>query len=115
MQRKFRLTRAEDFERVRRDGKAHAGPLVVLITLANSSPGPRVGIVAGRKVGNAVQRNRAKRLLREAMRPRVTALPPGWDLILVARPPLANATLDQTRAALDTLLHRAGLISVHES
>ena len=115
MQRRFRLTRAEDFKRVRRDGKSHAGPLVVLITLANQASGARVGVVAGRTVGNAVQRNRAKRLLREAMRPRLPDLRPGWDLILVARPPIATASLDQTRASLDSLLQRAGLISVHES
>ena len=115
MQRNFRLTRAEDFKRVRRDGKSHAGPLVVLITLAKQTSGARVGVVAGRTVGNSVQRNRAKRLLREAMRPLLADLPPGWDLVLVARPPLVTASLDQTRAALNSLLHRAGLIAVNES
>ena len=76
MQRKFRLTRSEDFKRVRRFGKSYAHPLVVLIVQTmTSEPRPvafsdrgRVGVAAGRTVGTAVYRNRAKRLLREAMR-----------------------------------------------
>lgn len=115
MQRKFRLTRSDEFQRVRRNGKSYAGPLIVLITQTNQSSGSRVGIVAGRTVGNAVRRNRAKRLLREAMRPLLPALAPGWDLVIVARPDLSTATLDQTRSALHTLLRRAGLMSLDES
>ncbi len=115
MQRKFRLTRSDEFQRVRRTGKSHAGPLIVLITQANQSSSSRVGIVAGRTVGNAVHRNRAKRLLREAIRPLLPALATGWDLVLIARPELSTASLDQTRSALHVLLRRAGLISLDES
>lgn len=109
MQRKFRLTRSDDFLRVRRNGKSYAGPLIVLIVRANGSSAVRVGVAAGRAVGNAVQRNRAKRLLREAMRPLLTRLAPGWDLVLVARPGLPAASLEQTRVAVGSLLRRAGL------
>ena len=45
----------------------------------------RVGVIATRRLGNAVARNRAKRLLREAFRKQQTSLPPGSDLVLVAR------------------------------
>ena len=68
MQRKFRLTRSEDFKRVRRSGKSYAHPLVVLIVQSNNQPRVKIGVAAGRTVGTAVYRNRAKRLLREAMR-----------------------------------------------
>jgi ribonuclease P protein component len=146
VQRKFRLTRSEDFKRVRRSGKSYAHPLVVLIvqthdkrsnpvdkrsgaasamdeqsaTLTSIAPvnPPRVkiGVAAGRTVGTAVTRNRAKRLLREAMRPLIPNLASGLDLILIARPGLVSATLEDTRQALLTLLQRAKiLIPLNES
>ena len=115
MQCKFRLTRSDDFKRVRQSGKSYAHPLIVLVTRAVEPPALRVGVTAGRTVGNAVQRNRAKRLLREAMRPVLDRLPPGWNLVLIARPGLVGATLDETRLALFSLLRRAGLFPSNEA
>jgi ribonuclease P protein component len=150
VQRKFRLTRSEDFKRVRRSGKSYAHPLVVLIVQAHDKrsnpvdrlstpqsgsadkesttalPGSggnpvdqsrvKVGVAAGRTVGTAVYRNRAKRLLREAIRPLLPNIIPGLDLILIARPGLVTATLEETRQALLTLLQRAkSLIPLNES
>ena len=130
MQRKFRLTRSEDFKRVRRFGKSYAHPLVVLIVQTHDQrshpvdkrsdpldqPRVKVGVAAGMTVGTAVYRNRAKRLLREAMRPLISEITPGLDLILIARPGLASASLEQTRQALLTLLQRAQiLIPLNES
>jgi ribonuclease P protein component len=130
VQRKFRLTRSEDFKRVRRSGKSYAHPLVVLIVQvhdkrsnpadrrSNSVDQPRVkvGVAAGRTVGTAVYRNRAKRLLREAMRTLIPHISSGLDLILIARPGLASASLEETRQALLALLQRAQiLIPLHES
>ncbi len=130
MQRKFRLTRSEDFKRVRRSGKSYAHPLVVLIVQARdqrsnpenersdppNQPRVKVGVAAGRTVGTAVYRNRAKRLLREAIRPLIPNITSGLDLILIARPGLTAASLEETRQALLTLLQRAQiLIPLHES
>ncbi|MBN2118265.1 MAG: ribonuclease P protein component [Anaerolineales bacterium] len=116
MQRKFRLTRSEDFKRVRRSGKSYAHPLVVLIVQVHDQPRLKVGVAAGRTVGTAVYRNRAKRLLREALRPLIPNIRSGLDLILIARPSLVSATLEETRQALLTLLQRAQiLIPLNES
>lgn len=112
MQRKFRLTRSTDFKRVRRTGKSYAHPLVVLVVKANEVSRVRVGVTAGRSVGGAVQRNRAKRLLREAMRPLLPDLPTGWDMILVARSALLSTSLQDTRQVLTGLLHRAQLLTL---
>jgi ribonuclease P protein component len=112
VQRKFRLTRSEDFKRVRRFGKSYAHPLVVLVTRTNEGSQVRVGVAAGRTVGTAVKRNRAKRLLREAMRPLIPSLASGWDLVLIARPALFSSTLVETRQALLTVLRRAELLSL---
>jgi ribonuclease P protein component len=124
VQSKFRLTRSEDFKRVRRIGKSYAHPLVVLVAQASETKEHlKVGIAAGKTTGTAVHRNRAKRLLREAMRtliPSITARltqdnASGWDLILIARPPLVTATLADTRSALMNVLRRAKLLPVDES
>ena len=118
MQRKFRLTRSEDFKRVRRSGKSYAHPLVVLIVQVHDKqsspvdqPCLKVGVTAGRTVGTAVYRNRAKRLLREAMRPLLPNITSGLDLILIARPGLVSATLEETSRALLTLLQRAQILT----
>ena len=110
MQRKFRLTRSEDFKRVRRSGKSYAHPLVVLIVEMHEKPHTKVGVAAGRTVGTAVVRNRSKRLLREAMRTLLPHITSHADLLLIARPALASATLEETRQALFALLGRAKLL-----
>jgi ribonuclease P protein component len=114
LQRKFRLTRSEDFKRVRRSGKSYAHPLVVLIVQTHDQRRVKVGVAAGRTVGTAVHRNRAKRLLREAMRTLLPNIASNLDLILIARPGLVTATLEETRQALLNLLGRAQILNFHE-
>ena len=82
----------------------------MLIPPASDQPRPRVGVAAGRTVGNAVRRNRAKRLLRAAIQRILPDLAAGSDLLLIARPPLTTSTLEETGAALRTLLKRANLL-----
>ena len=96
---------------MRRFGKSYAHPLVVLIVQPSDQPHLRVGVTAGKTVGLAVRRNRAKRLLRTAMQSLVPDLAPGSDILLIARQPLTQSTLDQARAALQALLRRAGLLA----
>ena len=109
MKRAFRLTRPADFERVRRYGESHAHPFVVLIRLANDQQKPRIGIAASRKIGKATARNRAKRLLREAMRPLVNNIEGGEDILLLARADILNAKSVEVESALKQLLRQAGL------
>lgn len=111
MKRRFRLTRSTDFKRVRRSGKSYAHPLIVLYALRSEHQATRVGVTAGITVGNAVRRNRAKRLLRAAMNTLYPVTAPGSDLMLIARSPLAESNLEQTCVALLGLLKRAGLLS----
>ena len=116
MKRLFRLTRSIDFKRVRRSGKSYAHPLVILYALKSDLTGVRVGVSAGLAVGNAVKRNRAKRLLRAAMNELMPQIILGSDLLLIARRPLPGSNVQQTRTALYNLLERAGLFSnIHEA
>jgi ribonuclease P protein component len=109
MKRKFRLRKSTDFKRVRRLGKSYAHPLIVLIKHPNEEDISRFGVAAGRSIGNAVKRNRAKRRIREILRLRIPSISSGWDILLLARKPLNNATSAELQAALDRLLKRAGL------
>jgi len=116
VQSRFRLTRSEDFKRVRRTGKSYAHPLIVLVVQAcDACEHVRVGVTAGKTTGTAVHRNRAKRILREALRPYLNSFASGLDLILIARPPLVTATLEETRAALDNLFRRAKILPTDEA
>jgi ribonuclease P protein component len=110
VKRSFRLTSSTDFKRVRRFGKSHAHPLVVLIALPREDEQTLFGVAAGRSVWKAVQRNRAKRRLRAALQPALPRTAPGWDVVLIARPPLLKAPFSHVQVALTNLLKRADLL-----
>jgi len=106
----MRLRRPEDFRRVWSDGRSWAHPLFILWGMPNTLGTTRVGITASRKVGNAVVRNRARRLLRESARRLHQGIAAGWDIVLVARSALPNAMQPQVESALRSTLDRAGLL-----
>lgn len=110
MKRRFRLTRSTDFQRVRRIGKSYAHPLVIFIAAPNELQQVRVGIAAGRTVGTAVQRNRAKRRMRACLAEWLPGLPGGWDLVFLARKPIHQADFAELCAAMQGLMKRAGLL-----
>jgi ribonuclease P protein component len=95
---------------VRNAGKSFAHPLVVLVAAPFEENSLRIGVTATRTLGGAVERNRAKRLLREAMRPLLEKLPLGWDIILIARQPLLKASFQELCLATFGLLKRARLL-----
>jgi len=109
MKRKFRLRKSTDFKRVRRLGKSYAHPFVVLIKHPNEEGFSRFGVAAGRSVGSAVKRNRAKRRIREIVRQRIPLIQDGWDLIFLARQSIDHASHTELQDALDGLINRAGI------
>ena len=84
---------------------------MVLIAFPNQEEALRVSVTAGRSVGKAVQRNRAKRILRSLIHPYLDKLPNGWDIVLIARGPLIEASFQQAESALAGLIQRAKLLS----
>jgi ribonuclease P protein component len=108
--RNFRLTQSTDFKRVRRSGKSYAHPLFVLVVLPADGETTRIGVTAVHTIRKAVQRNRSKRLLREAIRPLLPKIKPGWKLLIIARNPILNANFTEIQACVCELFNRANLI-----
>ncbi len=111
MNRRYRLKGSSDFRRVRRTGKSYAHPLAVLVAAPSEEPFTRLGVAAGKALGRAVERNRAKRRLRAALRHHLPRIRPGWDAVFYARKELLCAEWPQVLAATEQLLRRAGMLN----
>lgn len=110
LQPAHRLRRAADVERVRRQGQSWQHPLVILLVHTNSQAASRFAFIASKRVGKAVRRNRAKRLLRESVRVHLNEVEPGWDCVWIARPSLPQASYREVETAVLQLLKRAKLL-----
>ena len=115
MKRMFRLTRTTDFKRVRRRGKSFAHPLIILIYTEGLFSGTRIGVSAGKSVGNAVKRNRAKRRIRACIDRLLCGIKPGYDLIIIGRKPVLEAEFGELERAMKILLSKAGLLEVDKT
>ena len=97
-----------------RQGRSSANRHLVIYVFPNSSAErPRLGLSVSRKVGGAVERNRVKRVLREAFARAECELAPGQDVVLVARPPARELAeregLEGVYASLTELIAKVGL------
>ena len=101
--RRGRLSRSGDFDRVYREGRSHASRHLVVYAFPRAEgddADPRLGVSVGRKVGGAVERNRMKRLLREAFWSSAGDLRDGHDFVIVARPAaLGSASVQRRKRA----------------
>lgn len=109
-----RLSRSAEFERVYRSSSSHGNRYLVLYAFPREDDGGvRLGLTVPRQVGGAVDRNRIKRLLREAFDAEAAAIPANHDIVIKARPDVRELAerdgLDAVRRELAELLEKAGL------
>ena len=114
-QKRRRLSRSAEFERVYRQGRSKGNRFLVLYAFPREDredDGPRLGLSVSRRVGGAVDRNRVKRVLREAFWAEAERLPEGSDYVVVARPDSRDLAeregADGVRAALAELVDALG-------
>ena len=110
MNRRYRLTRSEDFNQVKRDGKTFSNKLFKVILCPNQTPTLRFGFITGKSIGNAVTRNRCKRLMRASIQQISGSLQTGWDVVIIVRQSVAEADFQTTLSALSGIFRRAGLL-----
>jgi len=106
LQPRERLLSGADYRRVLRRGFRVDGPLLSLVACDNDLGYDRLGLAASRKLGGAVARNRAKRLLREAFRRHKRRLARGADLVALPRPTLVARSQDDVDREYTDLLRR---------
>jgi ribonuclease P protein component len=113
MRKKNRLRKNADFQRLRREGQSLVHPLLVVSFLPNDLEYSRFGFAVGKRIGKAARRNRVKRRMRESIRVRLQnrGIAAGWDIVLIARRPIRNASFQQVDEAIGLLFRRAGLAS----
>ena len=110
--RKNRLTGNRDFKRVFANGKTVVNKLLVLKVLQKSGElASRFAFSASAKFRKSVNRNRAKRLLRETVRLAMSRIQPfGFDAVMIARPLLRETHFDEVSANVEDALRKAGLL-----
>lgn len=116
LQKQYRLTRKRDFKTVFAGGRTYVHKLLILKVLHRRGEQlGRYGFVTSANVGNAVTRNRAKRLIREAVRLLgEQAQQTGSDVVLIARPTAREATFAEISQAIQELFRKAGILKNRE-
>lgn len=111
MERKKRLHRSDDIQRVRQKGKSFPHPQFVLI-VSSGAPGAEtlVGVISTKSVGGAVERNRSKRLLREAAICLFPRIRPGLHLVLIARKKILDSDSGEIARELERACGKAGIL-----
>lgn len=102
-----RLTERAQFLHVQRLGRRYSVESFVVYALPNALGYSRLGITTSRKVGNAVRRNRWRRLIREAYRCNKPQLPIGYDLVVIVKPASIPEPIEQVIAQLIRCAHKA--------
>ncbi|MCS6839869.1 MAG: ribonuclease P protein component [Roseiflexus sp.] len=116
MKRAYRLRTPDQYQRVRRDGRAWDAGMLMLNAAPNRRRISRCGFIVAKRLGKATVRNRIRRRVREAVRLLYPQIVPGWDMVFIARSPaLAEIAFPQLQALVEQLLKRAGLVQASVS
>ena len=104
------LRKKSDFDSMYNRGKSVGDRYLVLFYRKNNLPYNRTGFLASKKVGNSVQRNRARRLMKESYRHLEKSLPMGYDFIIIARNTISGKKCMEVERSLMSAFRRTGVI-----
>ncbi|MGD8190567.1 ribonuclease P protein component [Brevibacillus ginsengisoli] len=115
MHHSHRLKKNEEFQVVFQQGKSSANKQFVVYVLPKKDQNKfRVGISVSKKIGNAVARNRVKRLIREALTDLEDQIMKSIDFVIIARPATIEMTLDMYKSSLAHVMKRASILKPKE-
>jgi ribonuclease P protein component len=103
----WRITRSHQYSFVYKNGRRLVGKYLIVFIVQRYGQDRRFGIVTSKKIGNAVVRNRAKRQIREVIRKNLTGLPEGYDVVVVARYTVKEATFGLIESDFLRLIRKA--------
>lgn len=109
MLKKEVLRNKKDFSRLYKKGQSIPGKFVILFYKKNGLTYNRRAFLASKKVGKSVQRNRARRLLRENYRIIGEQLPIGYDILFIARNTIEGASCQEVGKSMRTVINKSGL------
>ena len=104
------LSRPKDFVALQNEGTVRSHPMLVVRVRRTDLEVTRFGLSTGRKLGGAVVRNRVRRRIREVLRVMAPSFQPGWDVLIIARPPVISADQVALTGAVHHLLRRGGVL-----
>ena len=103
------LKENKDFRRLYHRGKSYVSPVLVTYVMKNRKAGLRIGFTTSKKIGIAVQRNRSRRIMREAFRLIAPELNTGYDFVFVARGKTPFVKCEAVKRAMTKQLKEAGV------
>lgn len=111
MKKAYRIKDNKEFQYVFKKGKSFANRQLVVYHINKPVQGHfRIGLSVGKRIGNAVTRNRIKRYLRQAFRELEEKVLPAHDIVIIARQPTKNMNYHQTKKSLTHLLSKERLL-----
>lgn len=109
MKKEYRIKKNEEFQKIIKNGQSFANRQLVLYYLEKEQPHFRIGLSVSKKLGNAVKRNQIKRYLRHAFIDLEDQIKPNYDLIVIARMPVANMNFHEIKKSLSHLLKKTNI------
>lgn len=106
----FTLRKQRDFSQVYNKGKSRGSRFSVILYKRNGLEYTRTAFVASKKVGNSVERNRARRLLRTAYKSMEASIASGYDIVFVARAAISGHKENEVEKNLRKVLRESGLL-----
>ena len=103
------LKKNKEFNRLYSKGKSYVSKSLILYVLPNRSYEKRIGITTSKKIGKAVDRNRARRVIKESYRKVLENIKPGYDLVFVARKKTTLIKSTKVLSAMKEQLKEAGI------